>query len=307
MWNSRWPRLAVVLALILAAGTVSSARAEKLLRWKFKTGDKNRFTMTQVMQSKVIFQEKPINTTMTNSLDFTWEVAAVDEKGVATLTQAIDRVRLKMQGPQGMAFEYDSRADKKPEGLAGMIAPVFEAMVGKSFNVKMDGRGKVLEVKFPKGLLESLKKVPGASQAGAMFTEESMKGMTEMGVLPEKPVNSGDAWKQESTMKNPFLGEIKIEVTYRYLGTESRDGKELDKIGLEMKMQSAPGKPGEMKAKIGDQESTGTLFFDEALGQFVGGTVKTTLKMQISLGGQNINQDIEMTQEWKRTSAGTKE
>jgi hypothetical protein len=214
---------------------------------------------------------------------------------------------MKMQGPQGMALEYDSRSDKKPEGLAAMIAPVFEAMVGKSFNVKMDVRGKVLEVKFPKELLESLKKVPGAGQAGALFTEDSMKGMTQMGVLPENPVNTGDTWKQESSMKNPFLGDTKIEVTYRYLGTESRDGKELDKIGIDMKMQAGPIKPGGMNAKISDQESKGVLYFDEALGQFVGGKVKTTMKVQISAAGQTIDQDMEMIQEWKRTTAGAKE
>jgi hypothetical protein len=92
-------------------------------------------------------------------------------------------------------------------------------------------------------------------------------------------------------MKNPVTGEMTIETTFRYVGPEVRDGRELEKIAMEMKMHFGEG--GNVTVKLTDQASEGTLYFDNELGQFVTSESTSTMKMQMSVLGQQIEQEIE--------------
>ena len=58
----------------------------------------------------------------------TWDVQGVDEKtGDAVIKQKFDAVKMKMTTPIG-GFEYDSKSEAVPTGLAAMIAPMYKAM-----------------------------------------------------------------------------------------------------------------------------------------------------------------------------------
>jgi len=306
MRNLRLSRTAFLLALAAALWSAAPAQGQKLLRWKFHAGDKATLVMTMEMQTKVTMQEKPATMTTTSTMDMTTETLAVDDQGVASLRQTFDRVRMKMQGPQGVMMEYDSQSGKKPEGIAAMIAPMLEAMVGKPLTTKMDARGRVLEVKLPEGLKESVGKMPGGGMVGEMFTPEGVKQMAEVALLPEQVVRPGDTWACKAGMKNPMLGDLKMETTFRYLGTERRGGKELEKIGMEIVMQFGADKMQlgggqEAMVKITAQKNQGTMYFDAEAGRFVESESKSTMAMQISVLGQKIDQEIETTTkaQWK--------
>jgi hypothetical protein len=282
----------LLVGLVVTAVASHSAQAETLLRWKFEKGQKTRMVITQEMQIKMVMQENPVLMTTTSTMEFDWEVTALDEQGVATMSLTTDRIRMKMQGPQGVMMEYDSQSDKKPEGMAAMMAPMFKGMLGKPYTTKMDSRGKILEMKLPQGLAESMNKLPGGAQLGSMFTEESMKGMAEIATFPEKPLKPGDTWTRTATMKNPVTGDMITETTFRYVGSEVRDGRKLEKIGMETKMRFGEG--GKVEMKITDQSGEGTLYFDNAAGQFVSSESKSKIKMKISVLGQEMKQEMEI-------------
>jgi hypothetical protein len=285
--------ITLLVGLVVTAVASHPAQAETLLRWKFEQGQKTRMVITQEMQMKMVMQEKPIQTTNTSTMEFDMEVTALDEQGVASMSMTADRIRMKMKGPQGVMMEYDSQSDKKPEGMAAMMATVFEGMLdNKPYTTKMDPRGKILEMKLPQGFAESMNKLPGGAQLGSMFTEESMKGMAETATFPEKPLKPGDTWTHTTKMKNPVIGDLIEDTTSRYVGSEVRDGRELEKITLDVKMRVGEG--GNVKMKIADQSNTGTLYFDNAAGQFVSSDSKTKMKMKISVLGQEMEQEMEI-------------
>ena len=93
-------------------------------------------------------------------------------------------------------------------------------------------------------------------------------------------------------MKNPVSGNGKTETTFHYAGPETREGRELQKISLDMKFQFGEGK--EAMINVTDQESTGATYFDNELGQFVASESMTTMKMQISAMGQQLEQEMEI-------------
>ncbi len=288
-------RLSPVALLVGLAITVAAsppAQGETLLRWKFEEGQKTRMVITQEMQMKMVVQEKPVLITNTSTMEFDWEVTSIDEQGVATMSLTTDRIRMKMQGPQGVMMEYDSQSEKKPEGMAAIMASVFKAMIDKPYTTKMDSRGKILEMKLPQGLAESMSKLPGGAQLGSMFTEESMKGMAEIATFPKKAVKPGDTWTRTATMKNPMTGDMTTDTTFRYVGSEVRDGRELEKITMDITMRVGEG--GSVKMKITDQSNKGTLYFDNAAGQFVSSDSLSKMKMKMSVLGQEMVQEMEI-------------
>jgi len=286
-------------ALTLAAfsGGTAGAAEGKLLRWKFTPGQTLLFVITQDMNANVKAGEgaAPMKLTNTTSIETSWKVDAVDPKGVASITQTIDRMQMKMQSPQGMMLEYDSAAGKEPEGMAKMMAPILEAMIKKPFLEKMTARGEILEMKAPQGFVESINKMAPQGAGGGFFSDDMMKQMSAFGVFPEEPVTPGKTWNRKMTSKVPVLGSMTAEITYRYVGTEDRDGRPVEKIAVSMlmKLGEEKGQPG---LTIKDVETDGTLFFDAAAGRLVQMQTKARMKISVAVGTMKIEQDMEMDQ-----------
>jgi len=199
--------------------------------------------------------------------------------------------------------EYDCASDKKPEGVAAMVAPLFQSMINKPIVVTMDPQGKAVSVKIPDDVKESIAKTPGGAQLASMLSDEGMKNLMQMGTLPDKPVRPGDTWNRTTTMKNPMLGDMTIETTWRYVGTEQRGGKELEKIASQIKMQFGEGKEG--KARITAQDNQGTIYFDNQKGDLVESTTDSKMTIQVSVQGQQFDQVLENKQTLVRKPAET--
>jgi len=293
------------LILVLFAGGTARAAEGKLLRWKLTPGDTLHFVITQDMNANVKAGEDaaPMKLTNTTSMESSWKVEAVDPKGVASVTQTIERMQMKLQSPQGVMLEYDSAAGKEPEGMATMLAPMMNAMVKKPFLHKMTARGEILEMKPPQGFVESINKLSGGG-AGGLFSDDMMKQMSALGVFPEEPVTPGKTWSRKVTSKVPVLGSMTVESTFRYVGSEDRGGRTVEKIAVTMlmKLGEEKGQPG---LTIKDVETDGTLLFDAAAGRLVQMQAKMKMKMSIAVGTMKIEQDMEMDQRMEPKPAET--
>lgn len=286
--------LFVTGVVALCGGQGTRGEDGTLLRWKFRAGEKTEMVMTQEIRTKVKVKERTIETANTTIMDLAMTTVAVDPQGTATIEQKIERVRMKMEGIPGMGIDYDSASGKKPEGLAASVAPILEALTGKPFMITMNPLGQAVEVKLPEGLKENAAKTPGGAQLSGMFSEEGVKNMMQVATFPEKPLRAGDTWDRKTTMKNPVLGDMTIATTWRYLGAEKRDGRELEKIAVDIKMQFGEGK--DAKVKIADQESQGTIYFDNQQGRIVQSGSNSKMTIQMSIQGQGFEQVVETKQ-----------
>jgi hypothetical protein len=285
--------LAVVSTSLWGAGPGSAFGAENL-RWKFKPGETVRYTMVQQTSQGMKAQGQEFKTSLSQTVDLHWSVKNVSSDGVADLTQTIDRVRTKIQGP-GDTYEFDSASGKTPEGqIAALLTPLLKSLVGAEFSFKMNGRGELSEIKVPQKLIESLRNAGPAAAAGGMFSEEGMKNLISQSSLslPEGPLDQGRSWTQQSKVPVPMIGTMIMDKTYTFQGP-ARDNPGRMQIALETKVTLEPAADANVAVKIKSQEGKGEFSFDSGAGRVVSSRVNDKLQMSLTIMGQNLDQSTD--------------
>jgi hypothetical protein len=308
--------LGLTTAWLLAAGSL--AHAQTLLRWKFKPGETLHYVLTQQLIEKAqLIGKTPTTMTMGLSYDDVWKIDSVDKEGVATINRTIDRIQIKLQGPQGVIVDYDTASGKEPTGMAKIFAPIATAIVKKVAILRINQRGEILEAKPPQGLLESVEKIlPGVGSFGDIFSAEGLKKMQVNIQFPEEPVTKGKTWTTKQDLQVPVvLGTVDIDQKYEYLGTERREGIDLERIAISVVMASDKEKhdeknhrgekhseeePSEQKmaaplVKLKANDSSGAIYFDNAQGRISESNMKMKLQAEINAIGKKGTLDIEGT------------
>ena len=148
-----------------------------------------------------------INTKMSQLSEMTWKVNAVKSDGSAEMTQILDRMQIKVEGPAG-SFEVDSnkKAQGNEEGPLASIRSMIDGIVATPIDIVMSARGEVISIKVPDKVMDALKTAGPQGQAFAgAFTEKGIKQLFEQSsmLLPEKPVSPGTTWVQKRSLKPP--------------------------------------------------------------------------------------------------------
>jgi hypothetical protein len=281
-----------VLLLIPAALTTASARGDETLRWKFTKGEKLTYRMVQKTESRPEPGTPIPATTMTQTLDMTWEVKDVSPAGNAAMDQTVDRIVFEMKGNPGGDIRFDTGRAEKAEGTAAMLEPLFRGMVGSPIGLTMTARGEIKDVKIPAKMIDALKSVPNAAAAGGMLTEEGFKSMTSQAslVLPARPVAKGFKWDDTKHVDLPF-GRMNMKMTYTYEGPTGPD----DRIASSVAVDLEPKEGQPFTVKIADQEGKGSFRFDNKAGLLKGSEMNQRLKMEIKAGDQQIVQTVVTT------------
>jgi hypothetical protein len=293
-----WTLLAACGALFAQAG---ESQAEPL-RYKFEKGAKLRFSV--VMDMSIAYSGKGLpdqRTSMAQTTEMLWTVEEVEENGAARIRQKIDHMKMSVQAPPNVNFEYDSASDEKPSGTtAARVMPLLTALVGAEFEMTMSPRGEVLDVQVPERVSEALQKAPAAAEAGEMFSEAGFKRMVQQGspTFPEGDLEPGTEWTHaiEVPGENPETKQT-ITTRYRYLGQEEIDGKTLDAIAVELELQLPRGTPDGATVTVQKQASSGKMYFDRAAGRIQSSTLEMTMDMQIA--GQGTTIDSKLAQSVK--------
>lgn len=297
-----------LLGVLLTVAVAAESRADTVLRWKFNAGETIRYVMVQkmIMTQKMEGMPKgvPVTITMTQTADMSWAVQSVDADGVASITQTFDRMRMKMESPQGIMLDYDSASDKEPEGMVKMFASVLKAMVNKPISMKVTPRGEVSDVHVPQAMIDGFTKLPGMEKMSGFFSEDTLKEMSGIGELPEEAVSKGDTWTDEKEISFPMFGKMHVKVSNQYLGSETRDGKPLEKIAVTQEMDIKPGEeqaPFVVKMKV--HKSSGTTYFDNVAGRFAEFQMKATMEFEITMGEKKAQSTMEMDIQMKPAPA----
>jgi Family of unknown function (DUF6263) len=282
-----------VLAASFCTAAVRPTQGAEPLRWKFQPGETLRYTMVQETTQGMKAMGQDFKTSLNQTVDLHWSVKNVSD-GVAELSQTIDRVRTKVDGP-GNSFEFDSQSGKDPEGqIASLLTPMLKALVNAEFTFKMNGRGELSEIKVPQKLLESLRQAGPAANAGGMFSEEGMKNLISQSslILAEGPLEKGKSWSQQAKVPVPMLGSMVMNKTYTYDGASPKEAG-LDVIVLDTQVTLEPAADSNIAVKITSQKGTGEFTFDPRAGRVVSSRVNDKLQMSLSVMGQELEQSTD--------------
>lgn len=296
-----------VLLLVLSVAMLSSSSfGQTTLRWKFTPGQKFNQVMEQDMKMSMKLGDRPVDTTVKQTIDGVWEVKAVDDQGVAEVVQQFQRIRMKMGGAGGLGFEIDTDSDDEATGIGAQLAPAIKAMAKSQFTLKIAPNGENKDVKVSPETVKAFKSLPGAGQAKAMFSEESLVNLVKQAshAFPNEPVKKGDSWTAKTESPIPQLGKMVADLTLTYAGPEQVDGKTLERIDVEMNMKLTPKEAGAAaKITLKDQKSSGTLYFDNAAGRLSHSKIVQNMVLEIAFGEQGISQDIVQTATVRLTPA----
>jgi hypothetical protein len=283
----------VIVSVVLLVGS-AEARAATLLRNKFTPGEVRHFVLNTTHEMKIKVQGQDITQNMEQTIEMSSKVDAVDDKGNASISLLMDHVKMSISGA-GADFHYDTASKEKPKGVAKMLALIFDPLTKKPITMKESPQGKISDVKMPEGMSESIKKAgTAASQMGGEIpSEEDIASEIREGgmVFPDGPISEGKTWTTENTRHIEGLGNQKVKTIYRYVGKETKDGKELDKIFMTASFKT----PIKTKtAEVKSMSTEGTVYFDNSAGVAVENNVNTKMNMERDANGAKLNIDMNI-------------
>lgn len=256
-----------------------------LLRWKFAKGQQLRYLMVQDFTTAV----SAFSSTATVDMD--WQVESVDDDGTATISYTLDRVRMNVKSGAQPALDADSANQDADSELAKRMKPIFEATIGKTGRLVISPLGKIDDVELPKGMADKLKSAPALGAMAGILNEAFFEQMIKSAglELPEKAVTPGQTWTQSQEMKLPAFGRQAVKTTYRFDGVENRGGRNLAKFSPDVNVALLDA---DKSIEIGEQESSGTIYFDTAAGKITQLDVEHSVQFNVPFMGQKFTEEV---------------
>ncbi len=280
-------RLGGLVAAVGLLVFLTQARAEEpvLLQYKFAKGDKLIYkTAQETKQTQTILSNKIETATLHESIMLR-TVDEVDAQGTATLKTKAERRKVTI----GKDFVFDSKSTERDttSEIGAAATPLLERLTGSEYDVILNARGTVVDVKGYVELVGDLVKdnpvaqqiIGGAGgKAGAQIAEQH-----EFVVLSEKPVSPGDQWEVPFDVDLAGIGKVKGKVVYVYEGDDKVGDRKTVRIGvttevsIELKIEAGGAK---VSGTLSTNSATGTVQFDPQAGRVL------TFKRSSSMSGQ---------------------
>jgi len=292
----------LIVGLLLLSSHVGSTAGAANLRWRFRAGETLHYVMDQKTATTVKAGPQEIQTMVTQTIELEWVVKDVQADDVANLTQKITRLHTKIQSPFGAPFEYDSKDAKDPQGpIAAGLVPLLKSLIGAEFSFKMSPQGELTDVQVPEAVVKAIREAGPLAGAGGMFTAEGLKHMvTESSLtLPREDLAKGKSWTRQSKLPMAKLGTMQLDKVYSYQGPEVHDGKPMERIDLEVKMNIERTADAELDGTLKSQDGKGMFFFDNAAGHIADSSVNEKVSMVFKVMDKEITQGTETTTSMK--------
>ncbi len=206
-----------------------------------------------------------------------WQVMSVDEAGVATLQMSLQALFFETIPPGGEPLSFDSaNLDKSTPELRKQ----YESYIGQPLVVvRIDGQGKVIEVKEAK---------PGYSSA-KYESDPAFKFL-----LPAEVLQANLAWQRgyQITLEPPLGTGEKYAAVQRYVCKSIADN--LATVSLTTEIQGAPAAQ-EDQVPLWQMQPEGEIVFDVQAGRLQKATLRIDKEAKIE-GGNTHFQSVYVEQ-----------
>jgi hypothetical protein len=244
---TRCPSVALLIAAVLAAGSMAADAEQCTLRYKFKRGEVLRWDVVHRGHVRATFGGATQATETISKSVKVWRVKDVRDDGSIEFEQSVENIDMwqKLTGREEM--RYNSRTDKKaPRGFEDAAKRVGVPLV----RVAIDPCGKTLK-------RENLVPSPTTDNEGELTIP-----------LPEKPVAVGDTWSEQHELSLPIerggIKKILIQQSFTLSGVKTG----VATIDVANRVLTPVNDPA-LEAKLIDRESRGTVRFDVDAGRIL--------------------------------------
>lgn len=279
--------LNVCCAVIVLFAVIGCDKA-MALSLNVEKGDKYNTHMLTDQETILTINNKAMKTNQIMDMNLAMDVKNVDEDKNVTICYKYDSVKISQES-LGKKMIYDSNQPDENNPLS----PIYGSMVGKDFTVKMDNKGRVLDIRGLDTILNSMvDNIPGTQEQkkalkaslAQSFGDDAIKSMIEqsMNYYPPQNVKIGDVWETKYDLKIMFP----MTIANKWKLLSEKDG--LLNVDVQSSIE-ANTKNGAMdfmgvKAKVKmNGDCTGTLAINKDTGLIQNGEF-----------AQNINGEIEL-------------
>jgi hypothetical protein len=279
----RFPVISIVTAIAITVTSFISCQssgkssAAKVLKFNLEKGKGYDYELDWDMTTSVMNNKTDINIGALYSLN------VIDDKDhIRTLTSTYRNFRMLMNV---MGHTVDIDTDKPPvdgddkSGIpTALLNKVFSGIVGKSFTMKVDEEGNILEISglddLVKGMIDSLnidedKKANIMASLKDQFNDQEVKNQFSdmLMVFPNKEVKVGDTWTKSFTKSGKMQAKYTTDYTVKQI--------EGDHVTLDAKTRIESAGQGNLSG-----EQTGTLIIDSRTGLMVNGDFKQDITVK---------------------------
>lgn len=199
----------MTVSVIQSCKSASKASTSKLLKFSLEQGKGYDYEIVWDLDTKVAGQVSNISIAGLYSMN----VTSIDNN-VRSVSTAYKSLRMNMK-MAGMTFDIDSDKPAADNGDTdinknplGMMNKVIAGMVGKTFIIKVDEEGKVLEVTGFERIINDMVDSMGMDETVKMqviasmkeqFNDESIKDQFSQvfTIFPNKEIKTGDSWEKD--------------------------------------------------------------------------------------------------------------
>jgi hypothetical protein len=288
---------------VLLAGS-HALQAQTTLKYQFRKGDTLHYVQTVAQKGSSKGGGMDFSGGQKQTIETTWRVDSVDDKGNARIALKVDRAKLAAESAKE-SREVSSDATDEPADKVGKsmytLARVLAKMEG-TFTVSP--RGEVDKVNVPESVAKAMQAVPGADKLPESSPEDNLTTtLTEsLFVLPANAIAKGTTWKNPVKGRSPF-GKLTGEVQFSYEGGVQRDGRRLEKFLVKPKLKIETDPAGDVVFTVKLYESSGVVYFDNAAGRLVELTNTLRIEVDAEAMGKKFSQKTETTSSFKMVKA----
>ncbi len=260
--------------LLLCALSFCAASAQAQVKFEFKMRENS--TTTAETTTKIEQNLKIAGMNQDSSVENRRKVKSTSGK-----RDGLGRLRVEEKPEEfyisinvaGSEYVFDSKnPDAKGTSPQEAARPIHKAISQQSMTFIHDKDNVLEEVEFDQQFLNTLDAAIQQQVKGQLNPESIKKQFKEQATqIPTNPVSEGDVWDRTSSV-NLGAGQVMtFNSKYKYVGTEKKDGKTLDKITYEVvtvtfALEDSP-LPLQVKgSNLKADKSGGVLYFDREQG-----------------------------------------
>ena len=154
--------------------------------------------------------------------EFSWKVVGVSPAGEAEITHRIDRIRMRVEAPPFMPFDYDSANTKEVQPGFEAESKMLKSRVGIEFTFKMKPTGEILDIKVSEAALKVMREAAPPGGPEGEISEKALKDMllqSSAPAFPAEPLEPGKTWTtRPSRVPLPPFAMLVIDRTFTYPG-----------------------------------------------------------------------------------------
>jgi hypothetical protein len=290
------PAMMLMAVAWLLSGLLPASASAEILRWKFKPGEVLHYSIDMKTQMNVKSADRERKTSQSQTIDMSWTVQSVAPGGEAEITQRINRVRVKVEMPPYMPFDFDSSNSKAVPAGFEEEAKHLKSMVGLEFSFSMRPTGEVGDIKFPEQTLKAVREAAPREGPDAEDPEKALKAMliqSSPPPFPEGELEPSKTWKSKQERIPTPVAIMVMERTFTFQGPDPKT-PDLLLVGIDTKVALEP--VAGVTTKIRKQEGKGSMTIDARSGHMA--SVRMTQKIDMTVaqtGGQALEQTTETT------------